>query len=263
MLRDFLVMISCHFIFDVGHQSYVHKMITGRREAFSALRKPGGLSGFTSMSESQHDAFGTGHSSTSVSAALGYAESDRLRGKDNYSVVVLGDGAYTGGMIHEALNNVNPNLKLIIILNENGMSISVNKGRFASYLSNVRISKGYRRVKSGTRTFLQKIPFNGFGLERLLTFLKAKFKSLLLSSNYFEDLGLYYIGVVDGNDYGRIEKALRKAKNLNKSVVIHVKTQKGSGYTPAENSPEGYHSVKSNNYESDTFHNAFSKSDTE
>lgn len=147
-----------HIIFDVGHQSYVHKLLTGRREEFSTLRTPGGLSGFTKMSESEHDAFGAGHSSTSVSAALGYAVADRLKGSDAYTVSVLGDGAYTGGMVHEALNNCDPNLKLIIILNENGMSISVNKGAFASYLSRVRISKGYRTWKRGTRSVFDHIP---------------------------------------------------------------------------------------------------------
>ena len=126
-----------HIIFDVGHQSYVHKILTERRDGFKSLRQAGGLSGFTSMKESKYDAFGAGHSSTSISAALGYAEADRLRGSDSYSVAVIGDGAFTGGMAHEALNNCDPQLKLIIILNENGMSISLNKGRFASHLTRV------------------------------------------------------------------------------------------------------------------------------
>ncbi len=232
-----------HFIFDVGHQSYVHKIITGRREAFSTLRRSGGLSGFTSMQESEHDAFGAGHSSTSISSALGYAEADRLKGSDNYTVAVLGDGAFTGGMVHEALNNCDPNLKLIIILNENGMSISVNKGRFASYLSGVRISKGYRSFKKNTKSAVSKIPLIGKPLSRFLTFVKTKFKNLFLASNYFEDLGLYYIGGVDGNNYKKVKEALIRAKELGKCVVVHVKTQKGKGYLPAEMSPDGFHSV--------------------
>ena len=246
-----------HFIFDVGHQSYVHKILTGRKDKFDSLRKTGGLCGFTSMRESEHDAFGAGHSSTSVSAGIGYAESDMLRGRDNYTVVLLGDGAYTGGMVHEALNNANPDSKLVIILNENGMSISVNKGHFASYLSNVRVSKSYRRWKRGTKTLLDKLPLIGKPIGSLLAFLKTRFKALFFSSNYFEDLGLYYIGPVDGNDYGKLEKALKKAKTLNQCVIVHVKTQKGKGYEPAENSPDGYHSVYSSAEEEKTFHSVF------
>ena len=174
-----------HVIFDVGHQSYVHKIITGRKGGFDSMRKPGGMSGFTSMRESKHDAFGAGHSSTSISAALGYAEADRLRGSDAYSIAVIGDGAYTGGMVHEAINNCDPNLRLIIILNENGMSISLNKGRFASYLSRVRVSKNYQSWKKSTKSFLSHLHFIGRGISSVLAFFKTKFKNLLFSSNYF------------------------------------------------------------------------------
>jgi len=260
-----------HIIFDVGHQAYVHKLLTGRREGFSDLRKTGGLSGFTSREESEHDPFGAGHSSTSISAALGFAVADKLSHSKNYTLAVLGDGAFTGGMVHEALNNCESDMRLIIILNENGMSISVNKGRFASYLSGVRISKGYRKWKSGTKSFLSKIPLIGKPLSRFLTFLKTKFKNLFLSQNYFEDLGLYYIGVVDGNDYDKVEAALIKAKELAKCVVVHVRTQKGKGYLPAEQSPDGFHSVytkekpqildatepDSNSAAKETFHSVF------
>ena len=135
-----------HIIFDVGHQSYVHKLLTGRRDEFDTLRTPGGLSGFTTRKESSHDPFGSGHSSTSVSAALGFAEADKLLGKNNYTVAIVGDGAFTGGMVHEALNNCKPDLNLIVVLNENGMSISSNRGAFASYLANVRASKRYIAV---------------------------------------------------------------------------------------------------------------------
>ena len=145
-------------IFDVGHQSYVHKLLTGRREEFKNLRRPGGLSGFTKRDESEHDPFGAGHSSTSVSAALGFAEADKLAGRKCHTVCVTGDGAYTGGMVHEALNNCHNDLPMIIILNENGMSISTNKGAFASYLSRVRVSGGYRNLKSRTQGFLDKVP---------------------------------------------------------------------------------------------------------
>ena len=153
-------------IFDVGHQSYVHKLLTGRRDAFEHLRLPGGLSGFTSRRESEHDPFGAGHSSTSVSAALGFSVADRMRGREGHTVAVIGDGAYTGGMVHEALNNLTPDLPLIIILNENGMSISSNKGTFARYLSRVRASQGYIRWKSGTNNAVLKIPKIGKTLKR-------------------------------------------------------------------------------------------------
>ena len=246
-----------HIIFDVGHQAYVHKILTGRKDGFSTLRKTGGLSGFTSMRESAHDPFGAGHSSTSVSAALGYAEADRLKKSDAYSIAVIGDGAYTGGMIHEALNNCDPDLKLIIVLNENGMSISLNKGRFASYLSRVRVSKSYQAWKSGTKSFLSQIPLLGKPLKNFLTYIKTKFKNLLFSSNYFEDLGLYYIGPVDGNNYKKVENALKEAKNLGKCVVVHVKTQKGKGYEPAEKNPDDFHSVYSGSQNNHSFHSVF------
>ena len=248
---------SDHIIFDVGHQSYVHKILTGRKDRFDTLRRPGGLSGFTVMSESDHDPFGAGHSSTSVSAALGFAKADKLSGNDAYTVAVLGDGAYTGGMVHEALNNCDPSLRLIIILNENGMSISVNKGSFASYLSDVRASGSYLKFKSNTKSFLSHIPLIGKPLHRFFSFLRNRFKSMFFSSNYFEDLGLYYIGPIDGNNTKKLEAALTKAKKLDKCVVVHVKTQKGRGYTPAEESPDDFHSISSNTKTQDSFHSVF------
>lgn len=232
-----------HFIFDVGHQSYVHKLLTGRRERFDELRIPGGLSGFTKMKESEHDAFGAGHSSTSISAALGYAEADALAGKDTYTVCVTGDGAYTGGMIHEAINNCKPDLKLVVILNENGMSISRNKGAFASYLSGVRSSKGYIGAKARTDNVLSHIPLIGKPIRAILSLIKRGIKRLVFTSNYFEDLGFYYIGPIDGNDYKRLERALIKAKRLEKCVFVHVLTTKGKGCEDAEQAPETYHSV--------------------
>ena len=250
---------SDHIVFDVGPQSYVHKILTGRKDSFSELRKCGGLSGFTSMRESEHDAFGAGHSSTSISAALGYAEADRLNGSDAFSVAVIGDGSYTGGMVHEALNNCDPKLKLIIVLNENGMSISLNKGTFASYLSRVRASRGYRNWKKSTKSFLSHIPLLGKPIAKLLTFLKTKFKNLLFSSNYFEDLGLYYIGPIDGNDYEKVEQALLEAKEIGKCTVVHLKTAKGKGYEPAEKNPDEFHSVYTGGEERDAFHSVFAE----
>ena len=248
-----------HIIFDVGHQAYVHKLLTGRRNMFDVLRKPGGLSGFTVMRESEHDAFGAGHSSTSISAALGYAEADRLSGKDNYTVAVIGDGAYTGGMVHEAINNCHPDLPLIIIINENGMSISTNKGAFASYLSRVRISKGYIRAKKRTGSFLEKIPLLGKPVKSLLTACKNLAVKLLFRPNYFEELGFYYIGPIDGNDYEKVELALKQAKELKKCVFVHIKTKKGKGCTVAEQSPEVYHSVANAKVDKPTYHEVFAE----
>ena len=245
-----------HVIFDVGHQAYVHKMLTGRREMFSTLRTPGGLSGFTLMRESEHDAFGAGHSSTSISAALGYAEADALSGKKAHTVCITGDGAFTGGMIHEALNNCKKNLPLIIVLNENGMSISSIKGAFASYLSRVRASEQYRKLKSGTKTFIDGIPIIGKPLHKLFSFAKKIIKKIIYKPNYFEELGLYYFGPIDGHDYDKICKALAFAKKTGRSCVVHLKTIKGKGYTPAEKSPDNYHSVIKEEADS-TFHSEF------
>ena len=245
---------SDHIIFDVGHQSYVHKLLTGRRLGFSDLRSPGGMSGFTVMRESVHDAFGAGHSSTSISAALGMAEADALLGRDNYTVAVIGDGAYTGGMVHEALNNLTPDLKLIIILNENGMSISTNKGAFASYLSRVRASKGYLGAKRGTHSALNRIPLLGKPIISGISFVKRVIKKVIFTSNYFEDLGLFYIGPIDGNDYDKLKKALETVKSLGHSAILHIKTVKGKGMPEAELQPDKYHSVKGAEQKSATFH---------
>lgn len=232
-----------HIIFDVGHQAYIHKLITGRRDQFHTLRQGGGLSGFPKRTESEHDAFGAGHSSTSLSAALGFAEADRLSGSDAYTVCVLGDGAYTGGMIHEALNNCRKKLRLIIIINENEMSISKNIGRFAKTLSRLRSSKGYFRTKNATGSILRKIPLVGKYLFSGLRRFKMALKAALYGSNYFENLGLYYLGPVNGNDEEAVETLLREAKESRQSCVIHLKTQKGKGYAPAESTPDRYHGV--------------------
>ena len=232
-----------HIIWDVGHQCYIHKMLTGRFEQFDTLRKGGGLSGFTKRSESEHDPFGAGHSSTSISAALGFAMTDKLSGSDAYSIAVIGDGAFTGGMVHEALNNVDKNLRLIIVLNENEMSIAKNTGRFANTLAHIRRGKAYFSAKKVTRNVLKSIPLVGKHLFRIVKRVKMGFKNALYGSNYFEDLGLTYLGPVDGNDMLAIETLLREAKKLDESVIIHVKTTKGLGYQPAEQSPTDYHGV--------------------
>ena len=232
-----------HLIFDVGHQSYTHKILTGRRTRFDKLRQRGGLSGFTKREESEYDCFGAGHSSTSVSAAIGFAEAERMNGSDNYTVAVLGDGAFTGGMIHEALNNCRRDLKLIIILNENEMSISKNTGAFASLIAKIRASKNYYKNKRRTVKVIKKIPLVGKGLFGLIKKIKQGVKNKLYKSNYFEDLGLYYLGPADGNDEVCVERLLNEAKNASQSTVIHLRTVKGRGYMPAERDPGSFHSV--------------------
>ena len=232
-----------HLIFDVGHQCYTHKILTGRRGGFDKLRKRGGMSGFTKRSESDYDCFGAGHSSTSVSAAIGFAEAERMNGSNKYTVAVLGDGAFTGGMVHEALNNCRRDLKLIIILNENEMSISKNTGAFASLIAKIRASKNYYKNKRRTVKVIKKIPLIGKGLFGLIKKIKQGVKNKLYKSNYFEDLGLYYLGPADGNDGAKVERLLREAKNASQSTVIHLRTVKGRGYMPAEKDPGSFHSV--------------------
>lgn len=232
-----------HIIFDVGHQAYVHKLFTGRRDLFSTLRKPGGLSGFTKRCESVHDPFGAGHSSTSLSAALGFAASDKLHRSDAYTVAVIGDGAYTGGMIHEALNNCTKDMRLVIIINENEMSISRNIGGFAKHIARIRSNKSYYRVKDATRSVLNHIPLVGKAAFSLVRDTKQTIKNMMYDSNYFEELGLYYIGPVDANNYDDIEDMLNVAKRLNRSCVIHVTTKKGKGYRPSEENPSAFHSI--------------------
>lgn len=238
-----------HLIFDVGHQSYVHKMITGRRDRFDTLRCGGGLSGFTKRSENESDCFGAGHSSTSISAALGFAQADKALGKDSTTVVVLGDGAFTGGMIHEALNNIQRDLRLVIVLNENEMSISKNIGSFASILTRLRLRPGYVKAKRTTKAVLLHIPLIGKPLFKLIQSIKMRVKDIFYGSNYFENLGLFYVGPVDGNDIRQVEDALRIARSCNESAIVHVKTVKGKGYAPAEENPARYHGVSPRNEE--------------
>ncbi|MBQ9134433.1 MAG: 1-deoxy-D-xylulose-5-phosphate synthase [Clostridia bacterium] len=232
-------------IFDVGHQSYVHKILSDRKDRFSTLRRGGGISGFEKLGESPFDAFGTGHASTSVSAALGYAEADRMRGSDNYTVAVLGDGAFTGGMVHEALNNCRPDLRLIVVLNENEMSISRNTGALARHIAKMRSSGGYFRFKRGTKSILSRVPLIGTPLLRGVRRLKHAAKGALYGTSYFEGLGLKYLGPVDGNDYDAVENLLEEAKRRQCSVVLHLRTVKGKGYAPAEENPSAYHMVGS------------------
>lgn len=230
-------------IWDVGHQSYVHKILTGRRDDFPTLRQNGGLSGFTKRLESPHDPFGAGHSSTSVSAALGIAMANRMADNPAYTIAVVGDGAFTGGLIHEALNNCEKNLRLIIVLNENEMSISPNTGSFAEHLAKIRSTEKYLGAKRTAVEFLRRFPLVGRPVLRGLKAIKASVKQLIYHDNYFESMGLYYLGPTDGNDYAKLELLLKEAKAANESVVLHIRTKKGKGYLPAEENPDLYHSI--------------------
>ena len=230
-------------LWDVGHQSYVHKLLTGRFADFAHLREPGGLSGFTRREESEYDPFGAGHSSTALSSALGFAKADELSGSDATTVAVVGDGAFSGGMVHEALNNCSAGLRVIIILNENEMSIGKTTGRLASYLTRIRSTASWYRLKRGTAAFLRHIPLIGKTLYRGALKTKIFFKNAIYGTNYYEDLGFYYMGPYDGHNVETIEQAVEDAKLRAAPVLIHVKTVKGKGYPPAEGDPSRYHSV--------------------
>ena len=245
-----------HIIWDVGHQCYTHKLLTGRADLFDTLRSEGGLSGFAKMSESEHDPFGSGHSSTSLSAALGFAFSDRIYNKEAFTVAVVGDGAFTGGMISEALNNLDPSLPFIIIFNENEMSISKNVGAFARYVSNIRSHKRYFAFKNRARTLLSECSI-GIKIANGLRRLKRKLKNNIYGSNYFENIGLKYLGPIDGNDIDKVLLVLEEAKRRKKSVVIHLKTLKGKGYQPALDNPEHFHIVYPKALPEKTFSSVF------
>ncbi len=233
-------------IFDVGHQSYVHKILTGRKDEFHSLRQKGGLSGFPSPEESEHDAFKMGHSSTSVSLGLGLSTADHINSKDEYVISLLGDGAMTGGMVYEAFSNIkNTRNNLIVILNDNKMSISKNVGFVARYLSKIRAKPRYYKFKDGTKGFLNKIPLVGHSLSSFVSWVKASFKMMLYRGNVFETFGLTYLGPVDGHDIEALISVLRRAKQLGKPVLVHAETKKGKGYAFAENAPQTFHGISS------------------
>lgn len=231
-------------IWDVGHQCYVHKLLTGRMDKFHTLRKLGGLSGFLKMSESEYDVINSGHSSTACSVALGMAEARELSGEKYSVVAVVGDGALTGGLAWEALNNIgNSNRKLIIILNDNEMSISKNVGAFSSYFSKIRANPEYTSAKKGIRNNLERIPLVGQGLAESVKKVKDKIKYLITPGVVFEELGISYLGPIDGHDLKKLEFEINLAKKMDGPVIIHVHTKKGKGYSFAEKFPEQYHGV--------------------
>ena len=229
-------------IWDVGHQSYTHKLLTGRKEGFDDLRKYGGMSGFPKRKESKCDAFDTGHSSTSISAGLGYVAARELQ-QEHYNVVsVIGDGSMTGGMAYEALNNAS-RLKsnFIIVLNDNTMSISKNVGGMSNYLNGLRTTQVYSDLKRGVEDTIKRIPGRGERIVHQVKKTKSGIKQLFVPGMFFEDMGITYLGPVDGHDLKTLTKTLNEAKRVNHAVLVHVVTKKGKGYLPAETNPSKFH----------------------
>lgn len=231
-------------IWDVSHQAYTHKLLTGRFDSFDTLRTENGISGFTRPDESEHDASYEGHAGTSVSRAAGIAAANALKGSKNYSIAVIGDGSFSNGMVYEALNHAGAmNGRLIVILNDNEMSISENVGAMARYLAVVRSKPEYYRFKARTEKALNKIPLIGHGLSYFFFHLKTLIKSFIYKSSFFEDLGFRYIGPIDGHDVSKLCEAMNSAKMVDRPVLIHINTVKGKGYDFAEKSPSVYHGV--------------------
>ncbi|MBQ9983697.1 MAG: 1-deoxy-D-xylulose-5-phosphate synthase [Lachnospiraceae bacterium] len=231
-------------IWDVGHQSYTHKILTGRKEGFDTLRQLDGMSGFPKRVESDTDVFETGHSSTSISAAIGMAKANELKGEKSTIVAVIGDGSFTGGLAYEALNNLG-RLKssCMIVLNDNEMSIDENVGGMSSYLTKIRVGQAYNDMKSGVEKGLMNIPGIGEGIAKVVKRSKDSIKGLLVPGMFFEDLGVTYVGPIDGHNVGQMIDTFAAAIRLERPVVVHVKTVKGKGYRYAERHPKYFHGV--------------------
>ena len=232
-------------IWDVGHQSYVHKILTGRRDKLGTIRQFGGISGFPRINESETDAVNSGHASTSVSAALGYAMSRQIQCKDNKVFAVIGDGSMTGGLFYEALNNAaSVKSNIIIVLNDNNMSISRNVGGISSYLTKLRTDNRYIRLKENTKDAIMNIPGIGNSVVEKVKRSKSSLKQLMIPGMIFEDMGLTYIGPVDGHNVDELVNTFKDALRLNEPVVVHVKTKKGKGYRLAEENPSYFHGIE-------------------
>lgn len=232
-------------IWDVGHQSYTHKLLTGRRDGFQNLRKYGGMSGFPKRKESDCDCFDTGHSSTSISAGLGLVKARDLKGEKHTIISVIGDGSITGGMAYEALNNAAQlETNFIIILNDNNMSISENVGGVSKYLNNIRTADSYLNIKEGIYNKLLGVPKYGDSMVRKIRRAKSSFKQLVIPGMFFEDMGITYLGPVDGHDINGMMRVIREAKRVKGAVLIHAITEKGKGFTPAERHPARFHGAE-------------------
>lgn len=230
-------------VFDVGHQCYTHKLLTGRREGFGKLRQLGGISGFPNPQESEHDAFIAGHGNTALSLAVGMAWAKKLRGEPGVVVAVIGDGAFTGGMVYEGMNNIGGLDNLLVILNDNKMSISKNVGALARYLGRLRTANAYVDAKENVRSFLDTVPVVGPPLKTAITNGKAMLRRVMYHSTIFEDMGFVYYGPLDGHNEAELERALRSICRQAGPHFVHVVTKKGKGYAPAEENPGNYHGV--------------------
>lgn len=233
-------------IFDVGHQCYAHKIINGRKEAFKTLRCHNGIAGFPKYQESLTDTFNTGHSSTSISAAMGFAKSRDIKGEHNSVIAIIGDGALTGGMALEALNHVgSTNTNMIVILNDNEMSISKNVGGINEFLTKLRSRKSYRKSNDKWKKIIGSIPLVGNVLVKIVSKLKEAVKSAIIPKMYFEDIGFTYLGPIDGHNIEDMEAIFEKTKEMDGPILIHVLTKKGKGYKFAEETPDKFHSISS------------------
>ncbi|MBR2724589.1 MAG: 1-deoxy-D-xylulose-5-phosphate synthase, partial [Ruminococcus sp.] len=231
-------------VWDVGHQSYTHKMLTGRFDRIDTIRKAGGLSGFPRRYESDYDDFGAGHSSTSISAALGIAKAKQLKGDKSCTIAFIGDGSFTGGLAYEGINNAGRfDGNFVIVLNDNKMSISKNVGAISKYFSAIRISPRYVSAKSGLERFLNKIPLIGNPVTKGLTRIKNWFKKKIFKTNLFEIFGFRYYGPVDGHNLEDLIKVMKIAKAADKPLIIHALTVKGKGYQFAEDNPKNFHGI--------------------
>ncbi len=231
------------FVFDVGHQCYTHKLLTGRREGFARLRMTGGVSGFPNPAESKHDALRAGHASNAISAAVGVARAKKLSGDPGYVIAVVGDGALTGGMVYEGMNNIGSLNNLIIILNDNTMSISKNVGALAHYLTKLRTNPQYFKTKQDIKTVLSNTPVIGDGVKKSIQTIKSVVRKSLYHSTFFEEFGLRYIGPVDGHNLLTLCGLFSAVRKLNRPMILHVETQKGKGFKPAESNPGAFHGV--------------------
>lgn len=261
-----------NIVFDVGHQCYTHKILTGRADRFETLRQLGGLSGFPNPEESEHDSFIAGHGNTAISAAIGIARAKKLKHEAGTVIAVVGDGAFTGGMVYEGINNIDKLDNLVVILNDNKMSISKNVGAVSRYFTRLRTSKEYHSAKHRTENMLDHIPLVGQGIKSAIVASKTMLRRTIYNSTFFEEMGFQYIGPIDGHDLEELSAALESAREYKKPLFLHAVTVKGKGFTPAEQNPGAFHGVSAfdtaqvpdpDDTITDSFSEAFGKKVTE